>query len=283
MSFFDDLFKAPKLEVRQVPSTASSTQKATTTQTLTPEQQALIKQALPGVQGFQAPQKQVADFNPTQIQGQQQTLAGAGAQQGTANSAQGAFQYLTAPDILSPESNPALQGYIDSAVRPIYQNLTDTVLPQIRGEAVTSGQYGGSRQGIAEGLAARGASDAAASATADIANKGYQSGLTAMNQALTQTGEVQGAQTAPGQTVSAVGDVGQAQEQAKLDADFYNQFAPYLLNKDLLSIAAGLPGGSTTTTGSSTGTQTNPIVTPGQPSDLQQAIGLASSFLPLLL
>jgi hypothetical protein len=48
--------------------------------------------------------------------------------------------------------NQAMQGY-DDALSSATRTLTDQALPAIRGGAVLAGQYGGSRQGIAEGLA----------------------------------------------------------------------------------------------------------------------------------
>lgn len=50
--------------------------------------------------------------------------------------------------------NPYLQQQSDAMVNQLTRNLNENVMPGIRSEALASGQYGGSRQGIAEGLAA---------------------------------------------------------------------------------------------------------------------------------
>lgn len=51
-------------------------------------------------------------------------------------------------------SNPYLQQQADAMTANLTRNLNENVMPGIRSEALASGQYGGSRQGIAEGLAA---------------------------------------------------------------------------------------------------------------------------------
>jgi len=49
--------------------------------------------------------------------------------------------------------NPYLQQQIDAMSSNMARNLNENVMPGLRSEALASGQYGGSRQGIAEGLA----------------------------------------------------------------------------------------------------------------------------------
>ncbi len=51
-------------------------------------------------------------------------------------------------------TNPYLQQQADAMTANMTRNLNENVMPGIRSEALASGQYGGSRQGIAEGLAA---------------------------------------------------------------------------------------------------------------------------------
>lgn len=50
----------------------------------------------------------------------------------------------------------ALDPVADNAMRRMTENFNEQVMPGIRGGAVASGQYGGSRQGVAEGLATKG-------------------------------------------------------------------------------------------------------------------------------
>lgn len=51
-------------------------------------------------------------------------------------------------------NNPYLQQQASAMTRNLTRNLNENVMPGLRSEALASGQYGGSRQGIAEGLAA---------------------------------------------------------------------------------------------------------------------------------
>jgi hypothetical protein len=50
-------------------------------------------------------------------------------------------------------NNPFLQQQSQAMINDLTRNLQTNVLPSIRSEAMNSGQFGGSRQGIAEGLA----------------------------------------------------------------------------------------------------------------------------------
>ena len=216
----------------------------------------LMKLAMPGFRDFAAnPPRlpgysRVAGFDPLQTLGQEQALTAAGAQGGIAGGAAGAHRFLTDPGVVDPNSNPALRGAIEAATRPIQENLVTSTLPAIRSEFVGAGQYGGSRQGIAEGLASRSASQAIGDASSRVANEGYLAGLDAMTKGLGLTPTAQSSQLAPALTTSGVGDVRQAFGQEQLTeraSDFnYEQLAPFLVSSDLASIVAGMPGGSQT-------------------------------------
>lgn len=64
--------------------------------------------------------------------------------QGVYNTALGGYNQM-----MNPGVSPQLEAY----QRQIGQNLNDNILPQIQGGAGMAGQMGGSRQGVAEGLA----------------------------------------------------------------------------------------------------------------------------------
>jgi len=187
--------------------------------------------------------------------------------------------------VLFPETNPALQGAIDAATRPITNQLLESALPAVRSGAYTTGNYGSSRQGIAEGLATGRAAQAVGDTAAGVANQGYQAGLGAMSQAygdqlgastsaygtrqnalsslysnnlnarLNALGllpETQQAQLAPGLTQSGVGDVQKAQQQEKINEDVYRklfqQMSPLMSAQALTGLAGATPGGGGTTT-----------------------------------
>lgn len=245
----------------------NNTQKVTTTSELSPQQQALIDPVIPIAQQYlqnppQLPDySQVAPLDPQQIAAQNSLLGAVAPQQATAGAANATNQFLLDPAILDPSSNRYLQATIDAAVRPISQNLMETVLPGLRGEAVTNGQFGSSRQGIAEGLASGRASQAIGDTSAKIASAGYGQGLDALTKGLALTPQTLAALTIPGQTQAAVGDQNRALSQAQLSEkaykDMYAQIAPFLAAKEVAALGAGLPGGSTTST--APGPSTNPL------------------------
>lgn len=242
----------------------------TTTQNLTPDQQSLVDAAQPGYQAFAASTPTlpgsagVAQFNNNQVQGQNSVLGSTGTQQGIVSGAANANNLLTSGSLLDPTSNPSLQAYQQSAVQPIYDNLNSVTLPQLSANASTgaggiSANVGGSREGIAQGLATRGANEAAGQTEANIANSGYNSGLQALISGIGSAPTTAAAQTIPGVTQSTVGDVQQQQDQANLTANTqaqqFAQWLPYLQSSLLTQAAASTPGGSSTSTGS---TNTDP-------------------------
>lgn len=105
---------------------------------------------------------------------------------------QGALNTLLNPDILSATTNPHLQSYMDAAVRPLNQQFSNVIMPGIAGEAITAGGYGGSRQGISEGLASQGLQQQTGDVTARMASEGYGQGLNAMLGGLGQSNAQQG-------------------------------------------------------------------------------------------
>jgi len=113
----------------------------TTTYQLSPEQRQLMDLAMPGVRDFAAstPQRYkgptVAGFTPEQTAGQEAVLGAAPAQAELAANAAKASNFYTGGSVWDPSYNPNLKGAIDAAVRPITQNLTETQLPALRGEA----------------------------------------------------------------------------------------------------------------------------------------------------
>lgn len=233
------------------------TQKQTTEVKLSPEQRQLLNLAMPYAQNFANNPVQpvgVEPFNQNQLAGQTGALNSVDAQNQLAQSGAQGANFLLSGDALRPESNPALQGWMDAAVRPIYQNLTDTALPSVRGGAITAGGYGGSRQGIAEGLAIRSANDAAGSTTANIANQGYQAGLDAMTRAGALLPVYQSSQTAGAATQSAVGDVQRQMSEALRQAPNEQTYLDLMMARELASLVGGIPGGGSTTSASAPGT-----------------------------
>lgn len=238
----------------------SQPQTQTTTQVLSPEQRQLMSLAMPGVTEFAAkvPERYqgstIAGFDPSQTAGQEGALGSAGVQTGLARGGAGTSGYWMSPDALDITKQPGLQGNIEAATRPITQALTEQALPAIRSSAEQTGNFGSSRQGIAEGLASGRASQAIGDATSGIVSKAYDTNVDAQLKALGLLPSTIGTQTTGDITTSNVGDVRQGMAQSLLGervGNFsYDQLAPFLQSKEIMSLLTGLPGGSTTSTAS---------------------------------
>lgn len=124
----------------------------------------------------------------------------------TAGMGMDALSFLTNPALLDPSSNPwlALQG--QGIASGVESSLLNNMLPSIRAGATDAGSYGGTRQGIAEGLAMTGASGQLANALASLYGGAYQQGLGTMLGAAGQANQ------------SAQGLGGLAQQLAQLQA-----------------------------------------------------------------
>lgn len=240
----------------------------TTRVELSPEQRELYALAMPGFREYAAnpPARYqgptTAGFDPWQVQAQDTALGAVGAQQTLANNAASASNFLTSGEVFSPASNPHLSGAIDAAVRPLYENLTYNALPNIRGEAVKTGNFGSTRQGIAEGMAVNSTQQAAGDTAAKMSNANYQAGLDSMLKALSLTPQTQQTQLAPSLTMSGVGDVRQQQAQTELNANIagfnYDQLLPFMAARDIAAIASGMPSAGATS--SSPNATSNPIM-----------------------
>lgn len=205
------------------------------------------------------PGNTVAGFTPNQVQGQNlMTDAATGGQQNLAQGVAGANQFLLG-DVMDMSSNPYMAQAMSAAIDPIYQNLERRALPAVRSGAVAAGQLGGSRQGIAEGLAISDANRQAMNTTAVMANDQYGRNLEAMQRGLALAPQSQAAQLAPGQTLNAVGAEQQAYEQALINEAIarhdFEQRVPWDQLGAYNALVQGNFGGTQTTTspGPSTG------------------------------
>lgn len=232
----------------------------TTTQMLSPEQRQLMNLAMPGVTQYAAmtpqryPGEQVAGFTAPQEAGQAQALQAAGTQTQLAGQGAGTTSQWLSPDALDITKNPGLQGTINAATRPITQALTEQALPAIRDSAERSRNFGSSRQGVAEGIATRGAETAIGDTTQKLVSDAYKTNVDAQLKALGLLPQTVGTQTTGALTTSNVGDVQQALNQARINEavqnfnfDKYGQFGQ---SQDIMSLLSGLPGGSTQTVAS---------------------------------
>ena len=240
---------------------SSSTPTTQTTRVdLAPQQQELLNLALPSLREFAANPPRlpegstISPFDPLQQQGQEMALASVPQQGSVVRAAADTSNSILNPGFLIPDSNPALRATIDASTRPIIQNLLEQALPIIRGGAVTTGNFGSSRQGIAEGLATGRAAQAVGDTSAKVATTGYGQGLDAQLKALSLAPTTAGALSIPAATTSAVGDVRQNMAQRLLDeitSRFsYQELLPLLMGKELVGVTGAIPGAGATTTAS---------------------------------
>jgi len=81
-----------------------------------------------------------------------------------------------------------LDPVVNSALRRLSDNFNEQVVPNIGGSANVSGQYGGSRHGIAEGLAAKGLAQSMGDTSAAMYNSAYNNAQNLMGNAAGQLG-----------------------------------------------------------------------------------------------
>lgn len=163
-------------------------------------------------------------------------------------------QFLAGGDVLFPESNPALRAATDAAIRPLTENFLETILPGIRGEAITSGSLGGSRQGIAEGAASRGLLRQIGDTSASIQANAFQQSLDAMVKALFAAPQTAQLPFVGPAAIEAVGAQRQqfAQSQLSEQAQRFlsEQLIPFSVAQDVAALAFGIPGGTVTSNAS---------------------------------
>lgn len=156
--------------------------------------------------------------------------------------------YADALKLRDPSRNPYLPGVIESSIRPVFEQLTRSVLPNIRNQAAGVGGYGGSRQGIAEGLASSEATKQAMDLSGNIMNSAWQFGNQQANQALQLAPMVQQTQLMPNEVIGSVGAQQRSYNQALQDqlaqTYEYNQRLPYMSLADYGNYATRSLGGT---------------------------------------
>ena len=248
----------------------AQTATTTTTQELAPEQQQLLKSVIPVAEQFVQnppqlfPGSQIAPQNPLQQQAQQQFLQAAGGPvaQG-AQEAANTQSFLLGPELFNPDTNPALAQATQAAIRPIEQQFTQSILPNVRGGANTSGQFGGSRQGIAEGIASQSFLQQVGDTSAQFQNRAFSDLLDAQGRGLLLAPQTQQLQFGEATATEAVGRQQQQLAQNKLteeaDRFFAEQTLPFAAAQDVAQLAFGIGGGSTTSVATRAGGSSNSI------------------------
>ena len=232
------------------------------------------------------PAYQIAGMAPGQEQAIQRGMAGIGAYQPYVTQAREglmAAQQMATPQGISQYMSPYQQQVIDAAMQNINRQ-GDISRQNLQAQAVRSGAFGGSREGIQQAELERGLAETRNSTIANLLNQGYQQ---AANQSL-QSAQLQGQL---GQGIGALGaqlqglgqqDVTfqyglgqqqQGQQQRELDAlrasQLQSAFQPFQQLGFLSDIYKGAPSTQMAVT-----TQSAPT-----PSPFQQIAGLATGTL----
>lgn len=147
----------------------------------------------------------------------QQLGEGSDFQTGIVDPTQQAFQ-----NFLTPQQNPFLQGQIQQGQDQIAQNLQRNILPSIGSSAASTGQFGGGRQGVAEGIALSDANQQSANFSQNLIGQDFQAQQGRALQALTQAGNVGNLAFQPLQNLaSIIGSptiLGQGTSESKSDS-----------------------------------------------------------------
>lgn len=202
-----------------------------------------------GTQGYPGffPDQTYVDRNPLENAGQGMSLDYAMNQMpGQIFDAQKAqFEMLNAPDVAN---NPYVQGIIDVGQNRMNENLTQNTLPAIRGGALSHGAVGGSKQGIAEGLALQGNQRELADFQNQVLGQAYGQGLEAQYRGALLAPQTMQMGMLPYQQMSQAGEYARGTDEMALQEAMarynYEQQAPFASIQDALGLYAGTPWGS---------------------------------------
>jgi len=144
---------------------------------------------------------------------------------------------------LDVANSPLVQNQIGQANRQVTEDFNRNIMPTIGVDALTAGQYGGSRQGVAEGMAASNAQNIMADQATDIMSDAFKTGSQNAQFAVSQAPSIWSMGNMPSSVQGAVGQDQSAWEQAQLD----NQLAQWYFGQqnpwDMLSQYQGLVTG----------------------------------------
>jgi len=167
------------------------------------------------------------------------TIAAESQLQQDARTAAGGLGALTGPQAYQPFMSPYQQEVIDTTLAEFDRNqaIQNTAM---RDQAIQAGAYGGGREGVMAAESARGAAASRAQLQAQLLNQGFQ-------QAQAAAGADLAARQGLGQYQQSMGQAGQAQQQAILDAaaaaEREQQFQPFtqlgLIGQQLAQIQPG--------------------------------------------
>ena len=227
-------------------------------QQLSPEQQQILGPVASVAEGFvnnppeYYPGESIAPLTPLEQQAQQEALkqvAPGGSVDQTVTGALN-FQNFLQGDALNPQNNQNLQGAIEAAQRPVTQNFTQSVLPNIRGEANLTNNFGSNRQGIAEGIASQAYLQSLSDISGKLSFEAYQNALDNATRAQFIAPELTRLGLTNADVMASIGGAQRAEEQARINEAIqrfnYQELSPFLAAQAASGLAFGFPGGPVT-------------------------------------
>lgn len=209
------------------------------------------------------PGAEVVPFDYWTLAGQNALLQGAAGAGQNAQAASAGVNYGLS-GAMDVNNNPYLQQSVDAALQRVQQQWTDPngVMSQIRTGAQNAGQFGGSRQGVAEGVAARGLAQSLGDTAATMYSDAYNKGQETFAKTLALTPNIMQSYALPAQWLSAVGAQNENQAQAlenyNAAARQWNIDAPWIPLENYANIVYG--GGSSQTGTKTDGPAKNPLL-----------------------
>ena len=156
-------------------------------------------------------------------------------------------------DVLDPNSNPYLQSAVRGAQQTLAQSYTDPggVMSSIRNDARASGTYGGSRQAIAEGVAAGRYGQQSAQLANQMYSDAYRSGLNTFGQTMEFAPQALQANVIPASMLSSVGaqkeNLGQSIENYLAESRSWNLNKEWAALQNYANMVFGAGGSQSTT------------------------------------
>ena len=157
------------------------------------------------------PEQMYADMTPEQIEALNMRRGFASGMTGMTAPAMEAWQStLNAADVAT---NPYVQNMLEQQAGLLNRNLAENLLPAIRSGAIETGNLGGTRQGVAEGIAARGTQEALARQAAQTQMGAYTAGLGQQRYGLSAAPGMAQFGMMPADILMGVGDIERAEDQ----------------------------------------------------------------------
>lgn len=219
------------------------------------EAERIYNQTAPSMSAASYPGEQPVPFSVPTVAAQNLAVHQAGQQQIGAHLANQAMEYgLTGA--MDVQNNPYLQSAITAALRPMTQQYVDPggVLSSIRTNATDSGQFGGVRQGVAEGIAAGRYTQNASDMAGKMASAAYDKGQDTFARTLALAPQTMNLNNMPVSTLSGVGaqmeGLGQEEAAYLANQNMWNLNAPWAPLQNYANIVYGGASPSTTSTSS---------------------------------